>query len=132
LKTAPTLLHPNDLLRHQCLVLRDNNEDTTLWRLNRGDDTVRIRVKPAFSTNDGDVATRWALAGKGILARSEWAVAQSIKRNELVRILPEWSLPNADVIAIVPHIDGMPARVKQFLTFLRENFRPYPKWRDEN
>jgi DNA-binding transcriptional LysR family regulator len=130
LKNAPSLVHPNDLLRHRCLVLRENKEDATLWQFRRGDDSVRIRVTPALSSNDGEVIVRWALAGKGLLVRSEWAVADSLKRGELVRVLTEWDLPDANVVAIVPHTDGMPTRVRRFLEFLRGKFRPGPSWRE--
>lgn len=41
------------------------------------------------STNDGDVVHSWGLAGLGIIIRSEWDVAVSLRTGELVRILPD-------------------------------------------
>jgi DNA-binding transcriptional LysR family regulator len=130
LKNAPTLTHPNDLLRHKCLVLRENKEDSTLWHFRNGNEEAKVRVTPSLSSNDGEVIERWALADKGIFLRSEWAVAEMLKRGELVRVLPDWKLPEANVVAIVPHADGMPTRVRRFIEFLRGSFRPNPSWRE--
>jgi DNA-binding transcriptional LysR family regulator len=130
LKNAPPLAHPNDLIRHKCLVLRDIAEDSNIWQFSRGQETIRVRVEPSLCTNDGNVINRWVHSGKGILLRSEWAVAESIKRGDLVRLLPDWTLPGANILAVVPHIDGMPLRVKRFLEYFRERFRPFPGWRN--
>jgi DNA-binding transcriptional LysR family regulator len=129
LKNAPPLNHPDDLVHHRCLILRDNDEDVTLWQLSKGEAIARVRVTPTLCSNDGDVIKRWALDGKGLVVRSEWSVAKNIERGELVRVLPDWISPDADVVAIVPHRDGMPVRVRSFLDFLRGRFRPYPIWR---
>ena len=43
---APPIQSPSDLLRHRCLVVRENDENVTLWRFvhaSREAQTVRIR-----------------------------------------------------------------------------------------
>jgi DNA-binding transcriptional LysR family regulator len=64
--------------------------------------------------------------------RSEWDVAESLASGRLVRVLEDWSLPPADVVALVAQRLGMSARVKLFLSFLQERFRPTPPWRPRN
>src|SRR6202166_4197040 len=59
--------HPRDLLKHNCIALRENDEDVTMWRFNsaqRGK-SVGIRIHPTLSCNDGEVTHDWALAGAG-------------------------------------------------------------------
>jgi DNA-binding transcriptional LysR family regulator len=129
LARRPAPARPDDLVHHDCLVLRENQEDVTLWRLRRTRSEVAVRVPPTLGSNDGEVVKQWALMGKGIMLRSEWDVADHLKSGRLVRVLPDWKLPDADVVALVDHRAGMSARVRLFLAFLQERFKPAPPWR---
>jgi DNA-binding transcriptional LysR family regulator len=120
---------PEQLTAHDCIVLRENQEDVTLWRLRRQRREVAVRVPPVLCSNDGDVVKQWSLMGKGIMLRSEWDVAEHLRAGRLVRVLPDWELPDADVVALAAHRAGLSARVKLFLGFLQERFRPLPPWR---
>jgi len=120
---------PKDLAGHDCIVLRENDEDVTLWRFRRKRSELAVRVPAALSSNDGEVVRQWALAGKGIVMRSEWDVAESLRSGRLVRLLPDWELPDADVVALVASRAGLSARVKLFLSFLQTRFKPLPPWR---
>jgi DNA-binding transcriptional LysR family regulator len=127
--SAAPIREPADLARHRCLVVRENDEDVTLWRLQRGGDAVTtVRVKPAMSSNDGAVVRDWALGGQGIALRSEWNVADDVARGRLVVVLPKWELPAADVVAMVGSRQGRSARATRFLAMLRKALSPAP-WR---
>ena len=129
LARRPAPRTPDDLTTHDCIVLRENQEDVTLWHFKKKRSEVAVRVAPTLSSNDGDVARQWALSGKGLIMRSEWDVAESLASRRLVRVLEDWSLPVADVVALVAQRAGMSARVKLFLSFLQERFKPAPPWR---
>lgn len=120
---------PEDLTGHQCLVLRENEEDVSLWRFRKGRTEAAVRIAPAMSSNDGDVTRQWALTGKGIIMRSEWDVAEHLASGRLVRLLDGWRLPDADIVALIPQRHGVSARVKLFLAFLQARFQPVPPWR---
>lgn len=120
---------PQSLAQHQCLVLRENNEDVSLWKLSKGQTHQSVRVEPILACNDGEVIHQWALLGKGIIIRSEWDVADNIRSGKLVELLPEWNMPPADVIALVPQRRGMSARVKKFIEHVTQQFGPIPPWR---
>ena len=126
--------NPDDLSAHACLVLRENDEDVTMWRLSNGNGggkrEAAVRVKPVLSSNDGDVIKQWALAGKGVMLRSEWDVADLLRAGKLARVLPAWQPPSANVVALVAERKGMSARVKTFLEFLAAEFKPKPPWRN--
>lgn len=122
---------PKELAGHDCIVLREYNEDVTFWRFQKRRAEATIRVRPVLSTNDGDVAKEWAIAGRGLVVRSEWDVAQHLAAGELVRVLGDWTLPDADIMALAAARIGMPARAKLFLEFLQERFAPEPPWRLE-
>lgn len=120
---------PKELAGHDCIVLRENNEDVTLWRFHRRRQEVAVRVPAVLSSNDGEVVKQWALAGKGLFVRSEWDVAELLAAGKLVRVLPEWSLPNADVVALAGSRAAMSRRATLFLAFLQARFQPVPPWR---
>lgn len=129
LAQRPAPRDPKELAAHDCVVLRENHEDVTLWRLRRKRAEVAVRVPAILSSNDGDVAMQWALAGKGVILRSEWDVAGHLAAGRLVRLLADWSLPDANVVALIASRAGLSARVKLFLAFLQQRFKPAPPWR---
>jgi DNA-binding transcriptional LysR family regulator len=127
--------HPRELLQHASLCLRENEEDVTLWHYRAGarkrmprSRADAIRVTPVLTSNDGEVVRNWALAGRGIIMRSQWDVAPFIKRGALQRILTNWDFADADVLVLVPARHGISARVTQFVDFLKAHFHPQPPW----
>lgn len=131
LERRPAPRTPEELTGHDCIVLRENQEDVTLWRLRKSRKEVAVRVPPVLCSNDGEVVKQWSLMGKGIMQRSEWDVAEHLRSGRLVRVLPDWQLPDADVVALVGHRAGLSARVKLFLAFLQQRFQPAAPWRQE-
>jgi DNA-binding transcriptional LysR family regulator len=119
---------PRDLLAHDCICIRENDEDMTLWSFRRvpEDPTERaaaresLRIEPAFLTNDGSTARYWAEQDLGLVLRSEWDVADSLGRGTLVRVLEQWQFDNAPVMLLVPTRKGRSARVQAFLQFSQE------------
>ena len=120
---------PADLAGHACLALRQNDEDVTLWRfVDRQRKTIPVRINPAMASNDGEVVRVWALAGLGIMVRSEWDTADDLRAGRLRRVLSRYRLPSADVVALLGDRGGRTARAEAFLRLLKENLQPIP-WR---
>ena len=128
LSAVGTPAAPADLARHACLVLRENEEDTSLWTFTRDGQEEAVRVPPALASNDGDVLRRWTLDGLGLLVRSEWHVADDVRAGRLVRVLPDYALPSADVTALLGSRRGRSARTQAFLDLLLDVLDPAP-WR---
>lgn len=127
-KAAP-IHSPSDLMRHRCLVVRENDEDVTLWRfLHPSREPETIRIHPTMCSNDGAVVRDWALAGQGVAIRSEWNIAGDLAARRLKRVLPGWEIPAADVIAMLGTRFGRSARTTAFLAMLRQALSP-PPWR---
>jgi DNA-binding transcriptional LysR family regulator len=138
LKKRSVPLTPEDLNEHDCVMLRQNEEDVTMWRFTpeqirvRNKDNkeeVAVRIRPILSSNDGDVVRQWALAGKGIMLRSEWDAMAYINSGKLIRLLPNWSLPSANIAILVGEHKRMSARVRLFADLLTAQFKPKPPWR---
>jgi DNA-binding transcriptional LysR family regulator len=122
-------VQPTDLGAHACLALRQNDEDVTLWRfVDRQRKTIPVRINPAMSSNDGEVVRAWALAGLGIMVRSEWDIAEDLRAGRLCRVLSRHRLPSADVVALLGDRGGRTARAESFLRLLKDTLQPIP-WR---
>ncbi|WP_206958158.1 LysR family transcriptional regulator [Trinickia acidisoli] len=114
---------PHDLTRHACIVLRENESAYGSWHFSRGKRTETIKVDGALSSNDGSAVLRWALDGRGIVVRSQWEIAGHIARKELVPLLVEWMLPNADIHAIYLERNKLSAKLRTFVDFLGDHLR---------
>jgi DNA-binding transcriptional LysR family regulator len=120
---------PRDLLAHACLAVRENDEDVTLWTfMSASAGAVRVRITPRLASNDGDVARGWVLAGRGILLRSEWSVADDLRAGRLVHVLPDYQTPSADVLLLVNPQRARTKRSERFVEALGSAFEKVP-WR---
>ncbi|MBA3995802.1 MAG: LysR family transcriptional regulator [Candidatus Accumulibacter sp.] len=113
---------PKDLARHACIVIRENEAAYGSWQLFADDDKRRetVKVGGALSSNDGETAVKWALAGHGVLLRSLWDIAGELAADRLRRVLPGWQSAPADVYALYPERMHLSAKVRAFVDFLGE------------
>lgn len=124
------------LSSHDCLVVRENGGGSDHrfdhWRLRRDDEVhwVHVPVSGPLSSNSGELVRDWCLAGHGIMLRSLWDVAPSIESGALERVLPDVSMPDADVHWIAPYRAQVPRRIRLLVDFLAERFKDEP-WRQQ-
>ncbi len=112
--------HPDELLQHDLLCLANRNGGTMSWKLTRGK-TVWEREMPArLAANSPDLLARIACAGTGIAASSDLFAEVSVEKGELVRVLPEWSMPQVTGWAVFPGRRLMPAKTRVFLDMMEE------------
>jgi LysR family transcriptional regulator, transcriptional activator for dmlA len=108
----------DDLARHTSIVIRENEADYALWRFGSDDDLVNVRVDGALTTNDGDVATEWCRAGRGLVMRSLWQVTPLLDDGSLVQVLPDLPTPRADIVALYPESRHLHQRVSATIKHL--------------
>lgn len=103
LESAPVLEQPKDLEQHRCIALRENDEDATMWRLTHTTTKCEtsVRVVPVLSSNVSRVTKDWCIDGQGIIQRSEWDVQEELKIGKLVRVLADYQLQEADIVALL-------------------------------
>lgn len=119
---------PQDLLVHDCIALRENNEDVTLWQFaNKEFEIETVRINPTLATNEGRVVKDWAIAGLGVIMRSEWDVQPLINTGDLIRLLPDYLLPDANIVALLSTPDKeRSAKISGFITLLKERLAKMP------
>jgi LysR family transcriptional activator of dmlA len=114
---------PHDLTRHNCLILRQDDNAYSLWRFSKGKQSETIKVRGTLSSNDGEVVLNWALDGHGILMRSEWDAVRFVDSGRLELLLEDYQLPPADIYAIYLHKQHLAARIRVFVDFLIDHFQ---------
>jgi LysR family transcriptional regulator, transcriptional activator for dmlA len=118
---------PQELARHNCIGIRQGDEAYGVWRLTSGRGAARktdaVRINGNLTTNDGEIAVRWALEGHGILMRAEWDVAEYLADGRLVPVLPDYDTPNADIYAVYLQRHQMSTRIRAFVDFLAQELK---------
>ncbi|MEI7614250.1 MAG: LysR substrate-binding domain-containing protein, partial [Betaproteobacteria bacterium] len=122
LQKHPAPQTPADLVKHNCIVLRQDETAYGIWRFKQGENSETVKVKGSLSSNDGEVVLNWALDGHGILMRAEWDIAKYLSSGRLVRLLEDYELPPADIYALYPERHYLSAKVRVFIDFLVARF----------
>ena len=117
-----------DLARHNCLVTSTEDGVADTWNFQDKGKPVAVKVAGNLQCNDGEVLTRWAIAGEGLAWRSAWEVSEEIKRGRLVSALDDFAVPGNNIYAVYPERRLLPAKVKFFIDFLRKAFGDPPYW----
>ena len=113
----------DDLRDHNCIVLRQEHDIYGIWRFDeRGGENPSARVNGGLSTNDGEMAREWVLAGHGIMLRSEWDIAHHVREGRLRVVLPD-HFQTANIAAIYPERHHLTAKVRVFVDLLAERIR---------
>ena len=89
------------------------------WRLRgSGGETFVIAASGRLRVDDGDVVHDWALAGHGIMLKSEVDVAEDLGTGRLEHVLPEWHGGDAPVVVLYPRAEHQPLKTRVLLDAL--------------
>ncbi|MBL8470379.1 MAG: LysR family transcriptional regulator [Rhodocyclaceae bacterium] len=120
---APARL--SDLTEHDCIVIRERDQDFGRWALAGPEGLQYIKVHGRMSSNNGEIVRAWGLAGHGIMLRSLWDIAAPLARGELVRVLPQYAQA-ADIWAACPSRLSSSAKVRACVEFLQQRLAREP------
>ncbi len=129
LKKFGTPKAPADLVKHNCIGIRQGEEAYGLWRFSsikgksREQKTESVKIRGNLTTNDGGVALNWALDGHGVLLRAQWDVDKYVQSGKLTRLLTSYSSPDADIYAIFAERHRTSVRVKALIDFVASAFQ---------
>ena len=129
----------SDLSKHNCLMTATESGVADSWTFRAAGvvkdiakpapvQTVTVKITGKMHCNDGEVLTRWAIAGHGLAWRSAWEVAEEIDRGRLIEVLPTFAAPGNDIFAVYPGRKFLPAKVRLFIDFLKKTFGDPPYW----
>ncbi|HEX8404787.1 MAG TPA: LysR substrate-binding domain-containing protein [Duganella sp.] len=115
---TPQTLH--DLEAHDCLPIKERDLPFGVWRLRGPEREEVVKVSGPLSTNHGEIALQWAVAGAGIVLRSRWDAQMYLDSGQLVQVLPAYT-QEANVWAVYPQRLSGSAKVRVFVDFLEQH-----------
>ncbi len=119
---------PSELIKHNCIGIRQGDEGYGLWRFSSGkgksknEFTDSAKVRGNLTTNDGGIAVNWALDARGIVLRAEWDVTQHLKSGRLIQVMKNFETPDADIYAVYAERHKTSVRVKTLIDFAIASF----------
>ena len=113
---------PQDLIsqKHDCLMLRFPGSKEFFWTLKTADGMQKFEVHGPLDSDDGDVLTGWALAGRGIINKPRFDIEPYIRDGRLKIILPDNPPAPVQLAAVYPHKKFQDPKVRLLLDFMAE------------
>lgn len=109
---------PADLAGHATLAFVGERERPS-WRLVGPDGEVEeAAIVPRLSGHDFPLLHTAAVAGQGVALLPESVVRHALVAGTLVRVLPDWQLPQGIFHVVYPHRRGLLPAVRAFIDFL--------------
>lgn len=125
LERAGVPQRPQDLLVHQCLLLRFASLRELRWMLTDEGRDLAVPVTGHLEADDGDVLTVWALDGRGIVVKPRFEVADALAAGRLVPVLEAHPPKPATLAVLYPARQLVPQKVKTFADMLVDQGRRY-------
>jgi DNA-binding transcriptional LysR family regulator len=129
LRRHGTPKNPEDLAKHECLLMAVSRDAADVWHLRGADGkTIDVRVQSRLESNLGEVIRDATLGGLGISLHSTWHVCEDLRAGRLKLVLPEYQLPESAIYAVMPQRRMVMPRVRAFVDFLSQQFGETPPW----
>lgn len=126
--------NPQDLTHHNCLIyqadpgIKFGVGQKYEWVFSDRDEQIRIPVTGNVRINSSQALVKSALAGLGLVRLSSFMVTEELKAGALISVLGEYCPHDIDIHAAYPNQRYVPSKVKVFIDFLMERFRPEQYW----
>ncbi|WP_269933427.1 LysR family transcriptional regulator [Aminobacter sp. HY435] len=113
---------PSELVgkKHDCLMLRYPGSREFYWTLETPTGPAKFEVHGPFDSDDGDVLTGWALAGRGIINKPRFEVEPFIRDQRLKVILTSAPPTPVQFAAVYPHKKLQDPKVRLLLDFMAD------------
>jgi len=113
---------PQELAQHNCITFDRGGRRHRVWRFCRDGQWTEVRVDGDRSVDDASLAREWAIAGRGIILKSEIDQRRDLASGALVPLLTDWRTEPYPLHALLPSGRFVPNRVRALVDFLVERF----------
>lgn len=127
LSAAGVPAKPDDLLGHRCFVHRPLHLPKPLdeWVFERNGERQRLKISPAFVTNDREALIAAVVGGAGVM-RIGMFDPGLVTSGRLRRLLTDWSCPGGQVVyAMYRKTPRLSPKVATFLAFAEQAFAAF-------
>lgn len=116
--------NPEDLDGHEFIVLKTRNGllKEYFFEKNGICTSYTPSLEKIWEVNDGEMATNWAIGGRGITRKTIWDAMRSLRSGDLEVVLPEYTAKEEGVFAVRHNNKYLPLRINLLLDFLANKF----------
>lgn len=111
--------NPAALAEHRWVAISLLSSPLT-WTFRRGGRQQTVRVREAMRCNSAQALQALVRSGAGVTILLDTVIAEDVAQGRLLRLLPDWKLPDGAIHAVFPPGRDAPLRVRRFVEFLRE------------
>jgi DNA-binding transcriptional LysR family regulator len=122
LETRGTPQRPDDLIHHECLVMRYGLTTDRDWPFLIDGKERRVVVQGHRIANDGELVRVWCRNGFGIARKSRLDVAADLREGALVELLQDFSSGDTGLQIVYPATQAQPRRVRLLIERIAEAF----------
>jgi DNA-binding transcriptional LysR family regulator len=122
LETRGVPQHPDDLVHHECLVIRYGMTTDREWPFLIDGKERRVVVQGHRIANDGELVRIWCRNGFGIARKSRLDVEADLKAGTLAELLQDFSSGDTGLQIVYPATQAQPKRVRLLIERIAETF----------
>ena len=116
---------PDDLINqnHNCLLLRYPRSPEYYWTLNTANGPKKFDVSGKYDADDGDVLTKWAIAGHGIINKPRFDISKFLDDGSLIEILQDTPPISSSFGCLYPHRKLQDPKIRLLIDFMVQEIR---------
>ncbi|HEP9100198.1 TPA: LysR family transcriptional regulator [Pseudomonas aeruginosa] len=107
--------HPDDLLQHDCIVMRFGINSDRAWSFRVDGEPYVVTVRGRRIANNGELVRRWCLQGHGLCLKSVWDVQADLASGRLLELLTAFSAGRTGLQIVYPPTRVQPRRVRALM-----------------
>ncbi|MGB3176795.1 MAG: LysR family transcriptional regulator [Albidovulum sp.] len=104
--------------KHDCLNLRFPGAPEFQWTMVTPEGPKRFEVTGPYETDDGDVLTGWALAGRGIVMKPIFEVADHLREGRLIEVVRDTPPLPVQLSCLTQHRRLRDPKIRAFTDFI--------------
>lgn len=113
---------PAELERHEIVGLLQPGIATS-WTFTRGSETETVTLGGRLRMTSNEGVREAVFAGMGLAIGSEWGFERELAEDRVREVLPDWSMSQTDLWALVPAGRQMTTRARVFIDFVERQLR---------
>jgi DNA-binding transcriptional LysR family regulator len=121
LRQHGTPANPDDLSRHNCLLMRFGESVDHEWAFVVDGKSTNRSVRGNRIANDGALVRDWCLAGHGIALKSIWDVESDLQSGKLTELLADYAPPPSALQVVYAGGGSLPRRARALIDHLAQH-----------
>lgn len=114
---------PEDLLKHDCIMLTTADSQFQLWRLHGPKGPLNVRVPARFRSNNDFSLKEAVMLGQGIAYMPTFMVNRDIRAGRLQTVLDRYCREECGIYVLYPQRQRLPLKVKLFVDTVSKSIK---------